>query len=60
MRNVHYSFIVDSLMYAQVYTQPDITFEVDVLSRFISNLNPIHYEEVKKGLGTFMLLKIIS
>ena len=36
MSRVPYASAVDSLMYAMVYTRPDIAHEVGVLSRFMS------------------------
>ena len=48
MKNVRYSLIVGSLMYAQVCTRPDISFVVGVLGRFMSKLGLIHYQAVKK------------
>ena len=48
MKNVRYSSAVGSLMYAQVYTRPDIAFTVGVLGRFMSNPSLIHYQAVKK------------
>ena len=48
MKNVHYSSTVGSLMYAQVYTRPNIAFAVSVLGRFMSNSGLIHYQVVKK------------
>ena len=37
MKNIPYASIVGSLMYAQVYTRPDITFVVRMLRRYQSN-----------------------
>ena len=48
MKNVRYSSVVGSLMYAQVCTRPDIAFFVGVLDRFMSNPGFIHYQAVKK------------
>ena len=47
MKNVHYSSTVGSLIYAQVYTWPNIAFAVSVLGRFMSNPGLIHYQVVK-------------
>ena len=41
MKNVRYSSIVGSLMYAQGCTRPDIA--LGVLDRFMSNPSLIHY-----------------
>ena len=38
MKTVSYSSFVDSLMYAQVCTCPDIAFVVGMLSRYLSDL----------------------
>ncbi|RVW75418.1 Retrovirus-related Pol polyprotein from transposon TNT 1-94 [Vitis vinifera] len=37
MRTIPYSSLVDSLMYAQVCTHPDIAFVVSMLGRYLSN-----------------------
>jgi hypothetical protein len=37
MKNIPYAYVVGSLMYAQVYTRPDITFVVRMLRRYQSN-----------------------
>jgi hypothetical protein len=37
MKNIPYASVVGSLMYAQVYTRPDITFVVRMLRRYQSN-----------------------
>ena len=34
MKNIPYASVVGSLMYVQVYTRPDITFDVGVLGRY--------------------------
>ena len=38
MKKIPYESTVGSLMYAQVCTQPDITYIVGVLGRYLSNL----------------------
>ena len=48
MKNVRYSSVVGSLMYAQVCTRPNVSFVVGVLGRFMSNHDLIHYQAVKK------------
>ena len=48
MKNVRYSSIVGSLMYAQVCTRPDIAFVVGVLGKFMSNSGLVHYQAIKK------------
>ena len=46
MKNVRYSSVMGSLMYAQGCTRPDIT--LGVFDRFMSNPRLIHYQAVKK------------
>ena len=48
MKNVRYSLVVGSLMYAQVSTRLDIFFVVGVVGRFMSNPSLIHLQAVKK------------
>ena len=54
MKNIRYSSVVGSLMYAQVCTRPNVAFPVGVLGRFMRNHGPIPYQAVKKkgSLGT--------
>ena len=42
MKVVSYSSVVDSLMYAQVFTLLDITFVVGVWGRYLSNPSHSH------------------
>ena len=42
MKVVSYSLIMGSLMYAQVYTRPDIAFAVDVFGKYLSDPNQSH------------------
>ena len=42
MSCVHYASAIGSLMYAMVYTRPDIAHAVRVLSRFMSKLGKEH------------------
>ena len=44
---VPYASLVGSLMYAMVYTRPDIAQAVGVLSRFMANLGRVHWDAVK-------------
>ena len=37
MKNIPYAFVVGRLMYALVYTRPDITFAIGMLGRYQSN-----------------------
>ena len=47
---LQYGSVVGSLLYAAVSTRPDITYAVGVLSRFISNPQPHHWEAAKRVL----------
>ena len=47
MPRVPYRSIMGSLMYAMVYTRPDIAHAVGVLSRFMSNRGKEHWEMMK-------------
>ncbi|KAK9933329.1 hypothetical protein M0R45_020529 [Rubus argutus] len=50
MNNVPYARLVGSLMYAQICTRPDISFAVNMLSRFQSNAGHAHWVAGKKVL----------
>ncbi|CAN6475959.1 unnamed protein product [Victoria cruziana] len=47
MEQILYTSAVESLMYAQVCTRPDITFIVGMLSRYLSNPRKDHWNVVK-------------
>ena len=47
MRHVPYALAVRSLMYAMLYTRPDICYVVGVMSMLQSNLGPDHWIVVK-------------
>jgi hypothetical protein len=47
MSRVPYSSTVGSLMYAMVYTRPDIADAVGVVSRYMKNPGKEHWEELK-------------
>ena len=47
IRKVPYAFVVGSLIYAMVYTRPDTTHVVGVVSRFLTNHGKEHWEAVK-------------
>ena len=51
MKKISYASVVGKLMYAQVYTKPDIAFVVGVLERYQSNLGVL--ESYKEGDDTF-------
>ena len=42
MKAVSYSSVVGSLMYAQVFTRPDITFVIGMLGRYLSYPSQSH------------------
>ena len=48
MKNIPYAFAVESLMYAQVCTRPDIAFAVGMLGRYQSNPGLDHWRAAKK------------
>ncbi|XP_031248632.1 secreted RxLR effector protein 161-like [Pistacia vera] len=48
MKNISYTSVVRSLMYAQVYTRPNIAFVVGMLGRYQSNLGIDHWRAAKK------------
>ena len=48
MSHVPHASVVGSLMYAMVYTSPDIAHAVGVLSRFMSKLGKEHWTTVKQ------------
>ncbi|XP_040939241.1 secreted RxLR effector protein 161-like [Gossypium hirsutum] len=50
MKNILYASIIESLMYAQVYTRPDIKFAVGMLGRYQSNPSINHWRAAKKAL----------
>ena len=62
MINISYALAVGSLMYAQVYTKPDIAFFVGVLGRYQSNPCIDHWKVAKKvkrylqGAKDYMLM----
>ena len=50
MKSLFYSSLVDSLMYAQVCTRPDISFVVGVLGMYLSNPSQSDWKAAKKIL----------
>ena len=50
MDNIPYASLVGSLMYAQTYTRPDISFAVGMLGRYQSNPGLFHWRAAKKVL----------
>ena len=47
MQSVPYAFAVGSLMYAMLFTRPNICFEVGMVSKYQSNLGLEHWTTVK-------------
>jgi hypothetical protein len=48
MKNISFASIVGSLLYAQVYTRPDIAMAVGMLGRYQSNPRLEHWKATKK------------
>ncbi|XP_057990254.1 uncharacterized protein LOC131172753 [Hevea brasiliensis] len=48
MENIPYGSAVESLIYAQVCTHPDIAFAISVLGRYLSNRGWSHWKATKK------------
>ena len=48
MARVPYASAVGSLMYAKLCTRPNIYFAIGMVSRYQSNLGPIHWQAVKR------------
>ena len=47
MRQVPYASVVGSLMYAILCTRPDINYPVGMVSHYLSNPGPKHWQVVK-------------
>jgi len=45
-----YASVVWSIMYAQIYTRPNISFAAGMLGRYLSNLGMEHWKAAKKVL----------
>ena len=62
MKNIPYASTIGSIMYAQVYTRPNITFVVGMLGRYQSNLRMDYWRAIKKvlrylqGIKDYMLM----
>ena len=50
MDKIPYAYAVGSIMYAKIYTQPDIAYVVGMLGRYQSNPGIDHWKVVKKVL----------
>ena len=48
MKNIPYASAVGSLMFAHVYTRPNIAYAVGVLGRYQSNPGMDHWRAAKK------------
>ena len=48
MDKISYVFVIGSLMYAQVCTLLDITFAINVLGKYLSNLDKEYWRATKK------------
>jgi hypothetical protein len=62
MSHISYSNVVGNLMYALIYTRPNLVYDVSVVSIFMHNPGKEHWNEVKwilrylKGTSHFGLL----
>src|SRR6266540_1775933 len=50
MKSIPYASAVESIMYAQVCTHPDLAFITEMLDRYQSNPGPNHWIAIKKVL----------
>jgi hypothetical protein len=50
MKSVSYALAVESLLYAQVCTRPDLAFMTRMLGRYHKNLGKSHWDGIKKAL----------
>jgi hypothetical protein len=50
MMSVSYASAVESLMYAHVYTRPDLTFVTEMLGRYQINPGISYWKRIKKSL----------
>ena len=53
MEGIPYTSAVGSLMYAQTCTRPNISFAIDMLGRYQSNLGIDHWKAAKKVMRYF-------
>ena len=62
VRQIPYVSVMGSLMYATLYTRPDICYSVGIVSRYQSNLGLKHWQAVKhilkylQRMGDYMLV----
>ena len=50
MEEIPYASVVGSIMYAQIYIRPDISFAAEMLGRYQSNLGAEHWKAAKNVL----------
>jgi hypothetical protein len=50
MKSVSYASAVESLMYGQICTRPDLAFVTGMLTRYQKNPGISHWNEIKKAL----------
>jgi hypothetical protein len=48
--SVSYASAIESLMYAQVYTHPDLAFVTEMLGRYQINPDISHWKRIKKSM----------
>ncbi|RVW72007.1 Retrovirus-related Pol polyprotein from transposon TNT 1-94 [Vitis vinifera] len=54
MKNIPYASAVESLMYVQVCTRPDIAFAIGMLGRYQSNPGIDHWKAAKKDMSLLL------
>ena len=47
MTEIPYQAAIGSLLYAAIFTRPDIAYAVQTLAQFCSNPGPTHWQAVK-------------
>jgi hypothetical protein len=57
MKSISYASAVESLMYAQVCTLPDLTFVIGMLGRYQKNPGINHWNGIKKNLKIYIRYK---
>ena len=48
MRGVPYAEAIRSVLWPMVVSRPDTAYAVGIMSQFIQNLGPVHWEGVKR------------
>ena len=51
MSKFPYARVLGSLMFIMIYSRPDLSHAIGILSRFMSNPDPEHWEALKRVLG---------